>query len=153
MLDLDTGGLQDMNPWSRTNACAVHPAGGLEPNGVPEGAQFDFQWNDPYDVDVVHPRSPTVHCHRRADHPHVHEDLHVQRTVVVLFGKALEFPTDGVPVRNHCYLVLSVTDPDGNNSGEIDTGTSPENYVTTIKKAGAYKITVTGYGGDWPVPT
>ena len=44
-------------------------------------------------------------------------------------------------------LVLEVTDPDGNSLGEIDTGTSPEVLAATVSKAGAYKITISGFDG------
>ena len=40
------------------------------------------------------------------------------------------------------------TDPDGTNLGEVDTGASPEVLATTLKQAGTYTITVTGFDGD-----
>jgi hypothetical protein len=134
------GGLQDMNPGSGTDVAQSIRLGDNE-----AGAQFDLQWDDPYDLDGATYGSPLFTATGELTTP-TSTKTYTYNAPSSLVGKQLEFRTDGIP-SGTTDLVLSVTDPDGNNSGEIDTGTSPENYVTTIKKAGAYKITITGYDG------
>jgi subtilisin family serine protease len=135
------GGLQDMNPGSGTDV-----AQSIRLGDDPGGAQFDFQWNDPFDLNGASYGPSLFSASGELTTPTTTK-TYTYNAPSSLVGKQVEFRTDGVP-SGTTDLVLSVTDPDGNNSGEIDTGTSPENYVTTIKKAGAYKITITGFDGD-----
>ncbi len=135
------GGLQDMNPGSGTDVAQTIRLGDSE-----EGGQFNLQWNDPYDLDGATYGSPLYTASGNLTTPTSSQTFTYNATSAQV-GKQLDFRADGVP-SGTTDLVLEVTDPDGNSSGEIDTGTSPEAYVTTIKKAGAYKITVSGFDGD-----
>lgn len=134
------GGLQDMNPGYGTDV-----AQSIRLGANPAGAQFDLQWNDPYDLDGATYGSSLFQASGELTTA-TSSKTYTYNAPASLVGKQLEFRADGVPTGT-TDLVLSVTDPDGNNSGDIDTGTSPENFVTTIKKAGAYKINVSGFEG------
>ena len=123
-----------MNPGSGTDVAQTIRLGDSE-----EGGQFNLQWNDPYDLNGATYGNPLFTASGNLTTPTSSQTFTYNASSAQV-GKQLEFRTDGVP-SGTTDLVLEVTDPDGNSSGEIDTGTSPEAYVTTIKKAGAYKIT------------
>ncbi len=140
------GGLQDMDPGRGTDVAQSIRLGDVEIAGEPEGAQFDLQWNDPFDLNGATYGSPLYTATGELTTP-TSSQTYTYNVPYTLVGKQVEFRTDGIP-SGTTDLMLDVTDPDGNSTGEIDTGVSPEVYVTTIKKAGAYTLTITGYEGD-----
>ncbi|MET0837889.1 MAG: S8 family serine peptidase [Marmoricola sp.] len=132
------GGLQDMNPGSGTDVAQnVHVGDGQ--------ALLNLQWNDPLDVDGATYGDPLFQASGTLTTA-TPARTHTWNAPASQVGKQVEFRTDGVP-SGTTDLVLQVTDPDGNNLGEIDTGSSPEVLAATVTKAGPYKITISGYDG------
>ena len=132
------GGLQDMNPGSGTDVAQnVHVGDGQ--------ALINLQWNDPVDVNGATYGDPLFSAGGTLTTAQPSQ-TYTWNAPASQVGKQVEFRTDGVP-SGTTDLVLSVTDPDGNNLGTIDTGTSPEVLAATVKKAGAYKITISGFNG------
>jgi hypothetical protein len=134
------GGLQDMNPGS-----GIDVAQDAHLGSDPNGAAFDVQWNDPTDLKGASFGNPyyTASGSITAAKPATTFTFKATSGEV---GQQVEFRADGVP-SGSTDVILEVTDPDGNSSGEIDTSTSPEIFATTIAKAGNYKIKVTGFDG------
>ncbi len=135
------GGLQDMDPGSGTDV-AQDVRLGADPNG----ATFDVQWDDPTDLNGATYGSPLYTASGSITDAKPATTFTFNATSAQV-GQQVEFRVDGVP-SGSTDVIIEVTDPDGNSTGEIDTVTSPETFTTTLKKAGAYKITVTGYDGS-----
>jgi len=138
--DLYSGGLQDMDPGSGTDVAQSIRLGDNE-----EGSQFNLQWDDPYDLNGATYGDPLFTATGELTTPTSSKSYTFNATSGQV-GQQMEFRTDGIP-SGTTDLMLAVTAPDGTVNGPIDTGTSPETFVTTIKQAGAYKITVTGFDG------
>ena len=107
-----------MNPGSGTDVAQTIQLGDSE-----EGGRSTCSGTTPT-TSTGPTYGPAVHRQRQPDHAHLLADLHLNATVGQV-GKQVQFRTDGVP-SGATDLVLDVTDPDGNSTGEIDTGTSPE---------------------------
>lgn len=135
------GGLQDMNPGSGTDvAQTVHLT------DDPAGSTFDLQWNDPVDLNGA-TYGPAVFSATGNITKSKPEQSFTYNAPSSMVGKQVDFRTDAIP-SGTTDLILDVTTPDGTELGPIDTGTSPESVATTIKQAGKYTITVSGFGGD-----
>ena len=134
------GGLQDMNYGSGTDV-----AQDVRIGEDPAGAVLDLQWNDPFDLDGATFGNPyfsaTGEITKSRPAP-----TFTFNALSSQVGKQVQFRTDAIP-SGTTDLVLTVTAPDGTVLGEVDTGTSPEVFVTTLKQAGPYKITVSGFDG------
>jgi hypothetical protein len=137
--ELYDGGLQDMNPGSGTDVAQNLK---LDPE---TGGMFDLQWDDPVDVD-----GPTLGASYFSATGEITdanaEPSFTFNATAAQVGQQVLFKTDAIP-SGTTDLILSVDDPDGNNIGTIDTGSSPEVLATTLKKAGAYTITISGFDG------
>lgn len=135
---LYSGGLQDMDPGAATDVAtnlALGESGGL----------VDLQWDDPVDVDGATYASPryTATGAITGAKPSATFSFTAAKADV---GRTFQFRTDAIP-SGSTDLVLTVTDPDGRSLGTADNGQSPEALTTTVRKAGTYRITVTGYDG------
>jgi hypothetical protein len=133
------GGLQDMDTGPGTNVAqdiSVGDGGGL----------FNLQWDDPFDLNGTQFGSPYYQSKGELTGPDDVKSFTFHATSAQV-GKQVLFRTDGVP-SGATDLILEVIDPDGNSSGQIDAGASPEVFGTTLKKAGAYTIKVSGFDGD-----
>jgi hypothetical protein len=138
--ELYDGGLQDMNPGRGTDVAQNLK---LDPD---TGGLFDLQWDDPVDVD-----GPTLGAsYFQATGEITEADPEPQFTFTATaaqVGQQVLFKTDAIP-SGTTDLILSVDDPEGNNVGTIDTGSSPEVLATTIDQPGDYTITISGFNGD-----
>ena len=131
------GGLQDMDPGPGVDVAQNLTIG--------TGGILDLQWNDPVDVNGASYGDPVFTATGAITAANPAPSFTFTATAAQV-GKTMEFRTDAIP-SGSTDLILSVTDPDGNNLGTVDTGTSPEVLATRLAKAGAYTITVTGFRG------
>jgi hypothetical protein len=136
---LYNGGLQDMNPGSGTDVAQNLLIGA--------GGSVDVQWDDPFDLDGIK-LGPSMYSAKGTLTDAAPEQSFQVTAPASLVGKQMQVTADGVP-SGDVDLVLSVTDPDGNVVADsIDNTTSPEIYAATVKKAGTYTITVSGFAGE-----
>ena len=106
---------------------------------------FDLQWDDPFDLDGATFGNPYFSATGEITKSKPAPTFTFNATPSQV-GKQVQFRTDAIP-SGTTDLVLTVTAPDGTVLGEVDTGASPEVFVTTLKQAGPYKITVSGFEG------
>jgi hypothetical protein len=136
---LYSGGLQDAAPGPKTDVAQTMRLG-------PAGGVFDFQWDDPVDVDGATYGAAIFKDTGVITKAKPAASFKFTPTAAQL-GSTVEFRTDAIP-SGTTDLILSVDAPDGTNLGTIDTGTSPEVLDTKLTQAGTYTITITGFGGD-----
>ncbi len=132
------GGLQDADPGPGTDVAQNIQIGS-------GGGTIDFQWDDPVDPDGPTLGASIFHDSGALTTPTSAPSFTFTPTAAQI-GTTAEFNVDGVP-SGSTDVILTVTKPDGTVLGPQDTGTSPENIVTTLDQAGAYTITVTGFQG------
>ena len=106
---------------------------------------LDFQWDDPYDPNGPKLGPPLLSATGELTTPDDEKSFTFDGTGHV--GQLVQFRTDAIP-SGETDLILTVIDPDGEELASVDTGTSPEVLVTTIKKPGPYTIVVSGFNGD-----
>jgi hypothetical protein len=132
------GGLQDMNPGSGTDVAQTLDVGAA--------GSVDVQWDDPFDLDGVK-LGPSIYSAKGTltdAAPEKSFKISVPQSMV---GRKVQVTADSDP-SGELDLVMSVTDPDGNDIADVDDTTSPEVLAATIKKAGTYTVTVSGFAGD-----
>jgi Subtilase family len=137
--ELVSGGLQDMNPGP-----GVDVAQSL--SLAEDGGIFDLQWDDPVDANGAQLGDPIYTATGELTDAQPEQSFEFTPTADQI-GEQVQFRTDAIP-SGTTDLILTVTAPDGTNLGTIDTGSSPESLVTTLNQAGAYTITIDGFGGD-----
>ncbi len=133
------GGLQDMNPGPGTDVAQNLLIGA--------GGTVDVQWDDPFDLDGIK-LGPSMYSAKGTLTDTKPEQSFKVNAPASMVGQKMQVTADGVP-SGEVDLVLTVTDPDGNVVADhIDNTTSPEIYAATVKKAGTYTITVSGFEGE-----
>ena len=135
---LYNGGLQDQKPGAGVDVAQTIAIGSGSP-------VMDVQWDDPVDLNGAKFGAPYFTGTGAITTGNPRPTLTYNATAAQV-GKKVQFLTDAIP-SGTTDLILSVTAPDGTNLGVIDTGSSPEALATTLKQAGPYKITVSGFGG------
>jgi hypothetical protein len=133
------GGLQDMNPGRGTDVAQSATVG-------KRGGLMDFQWNDPVDLDGTKFGDSLFSAKGELTAAQPEQSFEFTATAAQV-GKQVQFRTDAIP-SGTTDLILSVTAPDGTDVGTIDTGSSPEVLSTTLRQAGTYTITISGFDGD-----
>ena len=98
-----------MNPGSGTDVAQTIRIGDSD-----EGAQFNLQWDDPYDVDGATYGNPLFTANGDLTTA-TSSKTYTYNATSAQVGKQLEFRTDGVP-SGTTDLMLEVTDPDGNST-------------------------------------
>ena len=107
-----------------------------------DGGYIDLQWDDPVDIDGA-TYGPSLFTPPASSPTPTRTELHLQRTRHT-GRQAGRVPHRRHPVGHHRPGHLG-DNPDGTNSAEVDTGASPEVLATTLKQAGTYKITISGF--------
>ena len=133
---LYSGGFQDLDPGTGTDVAQDVTVG-------PDGGVFDLQWDDPVDVDGATYGDPLLSQDSELTAANPERTFQVQ-VPSGLVGRQVEFRADGIP-SGSTDVVLSVTAPDGTDLGTVDQGVSPETLTTTVRQAGRYTVTVTGF--------
>jgi hypothetical protein len=133
------GGLQDMKPGRGTDVAQDATVG--EGGGI-----MDFQWNDPVDLNGTKFGDSLFSDKGELTAAQPEQSFQFTATAAQV-GKQVQFRTDAIP-SGTTDLILSVDAPDGTNVGTIDTGSSPEVLSTTLRQAGTYTITISGFDGD-----
>jgi Subtilase family len=133
------GGLQDMDPGDGADVAqtlTLGEAGGL----------IDLQWDDPVDLDGPTLGEPIFEATGEitTDDP---APAVVFTPTAEQIGTSVLFRVDAIP-SGTTDLILTVTAPDGTVLGQVDTGSSPEVFATTLTQAGDYTVTVSGFSGD-----
>ena len=132
------GGFQDLQNGSGVDVAqdlAVGPTGGL----------FNVQWDDPTDLDGATFGDPYFTATGEITDAQPAPSFTYTATADQV-GQIVQFRTDAIP-SGTTDLILTVTGPDGQELGSIDTGSSPETLATRLTQAGPYTITVTGFDG------
>ena len=137
--ELYDGGVQDMDPGP-----GVDPA--MDYAFEADGGIFDLQWDDPVDLDGPTLGAPLFEATGEITDADPAPSFTFTATAADV-GQQVLFRTDAIP-SGTTDLILTVLDPDGNNLGTIDTGSSPEVLATTLATAGDYTIIIEGFDGD-----
>lgn len=131
------GGLQDLDTGPGTNVAQGVSVG----DG---GGSLNLQWDDPLDLDGAKFGADIFNAQGELTDSQTEQSFDFTPTAAQV-GKTVQFRTDGVP-SGSVDLELTITDPDGNVIGDVDTGTSPEVFATVLK-SGTYTVTVSGFEG------
>ncbi len=131
------GGFQDMDTTAGTDIAQNLRLG-------EDGGYIDLQWDDPVDIDGATYGALVVQRHRRAHRRQPDTELQLHRAR--LTGRQ----DRRVPHRRRSRRAPPTWSSAGrrprrHNIGEVDTGASPEVLATTLKQAGTYKITISGF--------
>ncbi|MGI3782754.1 MAG: S8 family serine peptidase, partial [Janthinobacterium lividum] len=133
------GGFQDLRNGSGIDVAqkvSIGPGGGL----------FNFQWDDPVDLDGATFGEPYFSAKGAITDADPAPSFTFTPTPAQV-GKTVQFRTDAIP-SGTTDLILTVTGPDGRQLGSVDTGSSPEVLAATLTQPGPYTITVSGFDGD-----
>ena len=133
------GGFADANPGAGTDVAQTVTTGA-------DGGLLDLQWDDPTDYDGSTIGDPYFTDQGELTTP-TSEVVSTFTPTAAQIGEQVQFVVDGVP-SGTTDVVITLTKPDGTVIGPIDTATSPEQIVTTLNQAGAYRLSVTGFDGS-----